>query len=59
MYLNHVLNLCISADTFREGIIQPTLIQQLKRILDQYPDDGQILKVLEFMNVCTKYLILF
>ena len=27
------------------GLIQPTLIQQLKKILDEYPDDGQILKV--------------
>ena len=25
--------------------IQPTLIQQLRNILDDYPDDGQILKV--------------
>ncbi|XP_067047063.1 sacsin-like [Acropora muricata] len=28
------------------GLIQPTLIQQLKKILDEYPDDGQILKEL-------------
>ena len=27
------------------NLIQPSLIQQLKKILDQYPDDGQILKV--------------
>ena len=27
------------------NFIQPSLIQQLKTILDQYPDDGQILKV--------------
>lgn len=26
-------------------LIEPSLIQQLKKILDQYPDDGQILKV--------------
>ena len=26
-------------------LIQPTLIQQLRKILDEYPDDGQILKV--------------
>ncbi|EDO47479.1 predicted protein, partial [Nematostella vectensis] len=25
-------------------LIQPSLIQQIKKILDQYPDDGQILK---------------
>ncbi|KXJ07518.1 Sacsin [Exaiptasia diaphana] len=28
------------------GLIQPTLIQQIKKILDEYPDDGQILKEL-------------
>lgn len=28
------------------GIVQPSLIQQLKSILDQYQDDGQILKEL-------------
>ena len=28
------------------NVIQPTLLQQLKTILDQYPDDGQILKVI-------------
>ena len=27
------------------NLIQPSLIQQLKSILNQYPDDGQILKV--------------
>ena len=27
------------------NLIQPSLIEQLKKILDQYPDDGQILKV--------------
>ena len=27
------------------NLIQPSLIQQFKTILDQYPDDGQILKV--------------
>jgi len=32
-------------DDFNEGLILPTLIRQLKSILDQYPDDGQILKV--------------
>ena len=30
-------------DTF--NLIQPTLFQQIRNILDQYPDDGQILKV--------------
>ncbi|CAH3024921.1 unnamed protein product, partial [Porites evermanni] len=28
------------------NLIQPSLIEQLKKILDQYPDDGQILKEL-------------
>ena len=28
------------------NVIQPKLLQQLKAILDQYPDDGQILKVI-------------
>ena len=27
------------------GLIRPSLIRQLRAILDQYPDDGQILKV--------------
>ena len=26
-------------------LIQPSLIQQLRKILDEYPDDGQVLKV--------------
>ncbi|XP_068670657.1 sacsin-like isoform X3 [Montipora foliosa] len=30
----------------RFGLIKPTLIQQLRKILDEYPDDGQILKEL-------------
>lgn len=32
-------------------LIEPSLIQQLKKILDQYPDDGQILKVRAYMHV--------
>jgi hypothetical protein len=27
------------------GLIRPSLIKQLRSILDQYPDNGQILKV--------------
>lgn len=27
------------------AIFQPPLIDQLKKILDEYPDDGQIIKV--------------
>jgi len=33
------------ADGFNDGIILPKLIKQLNTILQQYPDDGQILKV--------------
>ena len=35
------------------NLIQPSLIQQLRTILDQYPDDGQILKV---KKAHTKYM---
>ena len=27
------------------GMIRPSLIKQLRSVLDMYPDDGQILKV--------------
>ena len=39
--------ICFSANSDDDGfdLIQPSLIQQLRSILDQYPDDGQILKV--------------
>ena len=39
--------ICFSANRDDDGfdLIQPSLIQQLRSILDQYPDDGQILKV--------------
>ena len=45
--LNIILNVFVLADSEDEGfdLIQPSLIQQLRTILDQYPDDGQILKV--------------
>jgi len=33
-------------DEFNQGIILPPLIIQLRKILDQYPDDTQILKEL-------------
>lgn len=36
------------------AIIQPPLIKQLKKILDEYPDDGQILKVNIFGNIDRK-----
>ena len=47
--------ICRSADRDDDGfdLIQPSLIQQLRSILDQYPDDGQILKVrhITFMQI--------
>ena len=30
------------------GLIRPSLIRLLRAILDQYPDDGQILKVSKY-----------
>ena len=36
---------CSSDDDGDFNLIQTSLIQQLRTILDQYPDDGQILKV--------------
>jgi len=42
-----------AVDDFNEGLILPTLIRQLKSILDQYPDDGQILKV-SFIHIYDK-----
>ena len=32
-------------DDFRSGMIRPTLLSQLQKILDRYPDDNQIIKV--------------
>ena len=42
------------------NLIQPSLIQQLRTILDQYPDDGQILKVKKaqahsYINIPTRF----
>ena len=34
-------------------LIEPSLIQQLKKILDQYPDDDQILKVSHYSSQST------
>lgn len=44
----HCLSCLVAAadeEEFNQGIILPPLIIQLKKILDQYPDDTQILKV--------------
>jgi len=35
----------IDDDDVGFNLLQPTLFQQIKNILYQYPDDGQILKV--------------
>ena len=53
---------CPSEENDDDGfdMIEPSLIQQLKKILDQYPDDDQILKVIrqgqknwfELLNLC-------
>ena len=37
-------------------LIEPSLIQQLKKILDQYPDDGQVLKVRTYTCIYICYL---
>lgn len=39
------LVLVMEEDEFSQGFILPPLITQLRKILDQYPDDTQILKV--------------
>jgi len=39
-----------SANEEDYGLIRPSLIKQLRSILDQYPDNGQILKVCMFSN---------
>ena len=41
------LSVCHLAENDEDGfdLIEPSLIQQLRKILDQYPDDDQILKV--------------
>ena len=45
---------------FNNGMIQATLIEDLRNILDQYPDDNQILKVTnQPLNIGTLNYILF
>lgn len=34
------------------GFILPDLIEELRKVLDEYPDDGQILKVSLMNSVC-------
>ena len=38
-------------DEFNSGIILPSLVQNLKDILERYPDDNQIIKVCAHLNV--------
>lgn len=51
----------MDVDVDDEGfnLIQPSLIQQLRKILDEYPDDGQILKVGHFNYNPFLYFYLF
>ena len=46
----NVIDFTVEVDVDDFNIIQPSLLQQLRTILDQYPDDGQILKV-HFSNI--------
>ena len=32
------------------GLCRPTLIRELRNVLEEYPDDGQILKVRQIFN---------
>ena len=41
----------LDSDDEEFDFIQPSLIRQLKQILDQYPDDGQILKVYPCLTI--------
>lgn len=50
-----------SEDSSEDGpqynaIKQPPLINQLKKILDEYPDDGQILKVSTILGTVPFYV---
>ena len=40
-------------EDFNRGLILPPLLVQLKKILEQYPDDTQILKVSSEYNTFT------
>ena len=44
-------------DDFSQGLILPPLVVQLKKILDQYSDDTQILKVRLFRLTCIFILL--
>jgi len=43
-HLKYGMWIAASVD-FNEGMLLPSLIKQLRSILEKYPDDGQILKV--------------
>ena len=36
----------VDPSLFNSGMIQASLLDQMKKILDRYPDDNQIIKVL-------------
>ena len=43
------------SDDFNEGFILPTLVRQIQAILQQYPNDGQILKVFKRFEKCVTF----
>lgn len=45
MYLKFNYSRPVKMDASFKDFILPTLLQKLRTILEQYPDDGQILKV--------------
>lgn len=59
MIIEHLLTVDVDDDYDSESddddddfnLIQPSLFHQIKTILDQYPDDGQILKVINEKNI--------
>ena len=55
LHLPYLIPFPVAASAKEEdfGLIRPSLIRQLRAILDQYPDDGQILKVRSVEKVFT------
>ena len=43
-------------DAEYSGMIEPPLIKQLKRILSEYPDNGQIIKVSYSLALVNRYV---
>ena len=46
LIMNNIYHFILEEDDDEFGFIIPTLIKQLQGVLGQYPDDGQILKVM-------------